>query len=275
VEKGIELMDMEFMQFHPTVFVDTPFARKLLLTEALRGEGAHVVGESGNRFLFDYDERGELASRDIVSRGIFDYKRKTGESVYLDFSMFDEKWFRERFPNISQTFEGLGFYFPKDRVPISPAFHYANGGIATDTYGRVPCIDGLYAVGEAARTGVHGANRLASNSLLEGMVFPKRAVDHILGESQHREEIPRFDKDYDNILHQENDRKYKHQLRQIMWKDVGIIRTQKGLMEAKNFIYDVKNREIGRLLELRLNTAASIVNAALARKESLGSHYVE
>jgi L-aspartate oxidase len=275
VEKGIELADMEFMQFHPTVFVDTPYARKLLLTEALRGEGAHVVGERGNRFLFEYDERGELASRDIVARGIFDYKRKTGEQAYLDFSMFEEQWFRERFPNISQTFEGLGFHFPKDRVPISPAFHYANGGISVDTHGTVPCIKGLYAIGEVARTGVHGANRLASNSLLEGMVFSKRAVEHILGQEKSTPKTPIFDKDYDNILHQENDKKYKHQLREIMWKDVGIIRTWEGMIEAKNFIYDVKNREIGRLLELRLNTAAAIVSAALARKESLGSHYVE
>jgi len=275
VEKGIELADMEFMQFHPTVYVDTPYARKLLLTEALRGEGAHVVGERGNRFLFDYDERGELASRDIVARGIFDYKRRTGENAYLDFSMFEKQWFRGRFPNITQTFEGLGFHFPQDRVPISPAFHYANGGISVDTHGVVPCIKGLYAIGEVARTGVHGANRLASNSLLEGMVFSKRAVEYILGQEISSKKTPIFDKDYDNILHQENDKKYKHQLRQIMWKDVGIIRTWEGMIEAKNFIYDIKNREIGRLLELRLNTAAAIVGAALARKESLGSHYIE
>ena len=275
VEKGIALEDMEFMQFHPTVFVDTPYARKLLLTEALRGEGAHVVGEQGNRFLFEYDERGELASRDIVARGIFDYKRRTGEQAYLDFSMFEKRWFQARFPNITQTFGTLGYAFPQEKVPISPAFHYANGGIASDHHGAVPGTRGLYAIGEVARTGVHGANRLASNSLLEGMVFAKCAIDDILGKEYSAGKIPVFDKDYDNILHQKEDKKYKHQLRQIMWKNVGIIRTQKGLMEAKNFIYDVKNREIGRLLELRLNTAAAIVSAALARKESLGSHYIE
>ena len=275
VEKGIALEDMEFMQFHPTVFVETPYARKLLLTEALRGEGAHVVDEDGNRFLFEYDERGELASRDIVSRGIFDYHRKTGKKVYLDFSMFDEEWFHERFPNITHTFEALGYHFPQDRVPISPAFHYANGGIAVDEKSRVPGIEGLYVVGEAARTGVHGANRLASNSLLEAAVFAKIATDDILSNPIEDRKMPSFDKDYDTILHHENDKKYKHQLRDIMWRDVGIIRTEKGLREAKNFIYDIKNREIGRLLELRLNTAAAIVNAALKRKESLGSHYIE
>ncbi len=274
-EKGIALADMEFMQFHPTVFVRTPYARKLLLTEALRGEGAHIVDEDGYRFLFEYDPRGELASRDIVSRAIFDYKRKTGKEVYLDFSMFEEKWFHRRFPNISKTFEALGYRLPKDRVPISPAFHYANGGIACDSWGRIPGMKGLYVAGEAARTGVHGANRLASNSLLEAAVFARRAVESILGDAVHDGPIPRFEKDYDTQLHREHDKSYKHQLRQIMWKDVGIIRTVEGLHEAKNFIYDTKNKEIGRLLELRLNTAAAIVEAALQRPESLGSHFIE
>jgi len=275
VEKGIALKDMEFMQFHPTVFVKTPFARKLLLTEALRGEGAYVVDEDGKRFLFDYDSRGELASRDIVARGIFDYKRKTSKEVYLDFSMFEEKWFAQRFPNITRTFEALGYHFPQDRVPISPAFHYANGGIECDYDGCIPGIEGLYVIGEASRTGVHGANRLASNSLLEGVVFASRAVKHLLGKTHTPTTIPEFEKDYTNILHKENDKEYKTMLREIMWNDIGIIRTTKGLHEAKNFIYDTKNKDIGRLLQLRLNTASAIVDAALSRKESLGSHYIE
>ena len=275
VEKGIELADMEMMQFHPTVFVKTPFARKLLLTEALRGEGAHVVAEDGRRFLFDYDERGELASRDIVSRAIFDHKRKTGEEVYLDFSMFEEEWFAKRFPNITRSFEAIGYKFPKDRVPISPAFHYAVGGIKCDTDGCVEGIEGLYVIGEASSTGVHGANRLASNSLLEGVVFAKRAVEHLLAKELVEITVPLFDKEYRNIVHHENDKVYKHRLRKIMWEDMGIMRTKKGLLEAKNIIYDMKNRDIGRLLELRLNTASAIVDAALKRKESLGTHYIE
>jgi len=275
VEKGIALADMEFMQFHPTVFVDTPFARKLLLTEALRGEGAHVVDEDGTRFLFEYDERGELASRDIVSRGIFKHKRKTGKQTYLDFSMFEEKWFEHRFPNITHTFAALGYHFPKDKVPVSPAFHYANGGIKCDVNGCIPGMEGLYVIGEAACTGVHGANRLASNSLLEGVVFAKRAVDHLLGRVHQEIKTPEFEKDYGNILHKENDKSYKQELRQVMWEDIGIIRTTRGLHEAKNLIYDMKNHEIGRLLQLRLNTASAIVEAALARTESLGSHYME
>ncbi|RLA70932.1 MAG: L-aspartate oxidase [Epsilonproteobacteria bacterium] len=275
VEKGIELSDMEFMQFHPTVFVETPYARKLLLTEALRGEGAHVIDDEGKRFLFEYDERGELASRDIVARGIFNHKRKTGQNAYLDFSMFEEKWFEKRFPNITHTFATLGYKFPRDKISISPAFHYANGGIKCDTNGCIDGMEGLYVIGEAARTGVHGANRLASNSLLEGVVFAKRAVDHLLSKEHKAIQTPKFEKDYGNILHKENDKIYKHKLRQVMWDDIGIIRTTKGLHEAKNLIYDMKNKEIGRLLELRLNTASAIVDAALARKESLGSHYME
>jgi L-aspartate oxidase len=275
VEKGIELADMEFMQFHPTVFVDTPYARKLLLTEALRGEGAHVIDDEGRRFLFDYDPRGELASRDIVARGIFDYRRKTGKQAYLDFSMFEAEWFEQRFPNITRTFGAIGYHFPQDKAPISPAFHYANGGIKCDTYGCIPGMEGLYVIGEAARTGVHGANRLASNSLLEGVVFAKRAVDHLLSKEHQVVKTPSFEKDYGNILHKENDKIYKQKLRQVMWEDIGIIRTTKGLHEAKNLIYDMKNHDIGRLLQLRLNTASAIVDAALARTESLGSHYIE
>lgn len=275
VEKGIELSDMEFMQFHPTVFVDTPYARKLLLTEALRGEGAHIIDDDGKRFLFEYDERGELASRDIVSRGIFKHKQKTGQKAYLDFSMFEKKWFEHRFPNITRTFGALGYDFPKDKISISPAFHYSNGGIKSDTNGCIAGMEGLYVIGEAARTGVHGANRLASNSLLEGVVFAKRAVDHLLSKEFKAIQTPKFEKDYGNILHKENDKIYKQKLRQVMWDDIGIIRTTKGLHEAKNIIYDMKNKEIGRLLKLRLNTASAIVDAALARKESLGSHYIE
>jgi L-aspartate oxidase len=136
-------------------------------------------------------------------------------------------------------------------------------------------MKGLYVAGAAACTGVHGANRLASNSLLEAAVFAKRAAEDIMGSDSARYAIPEFDKDYDTQLKKEHDKEYKYALREIMWKDVGIIRNRVGLHEAKNFIYDTKNRDIGRLLQLRLNTAASIVEAALSRKESLGSHYLE
>ncbi len=122
---------------------------------------------------------------------------------------------------------------------------------------------------------MHGANRLASNSLLEAVVFAKRAMDHLLNKEQISISTPRFDKDYGNILHKKNDKALKQKLRQVMWDDIGIVRTRSGLIEAKNLIYDMKNQDIGRLLELRLNTASAIVAAALARKESLGTHYIE
>jgi len=160
-------------------------------------------------------------------------------------------------------------------VPISPAFHYAVGGIKSDTHGVIDSIEGLYVIGEAASTGVHGANRLASNSLLEGVVFAKRTVDYLLGKESSRHKTPSFEKDYGNILHKEHDKALKQRLRKVMWDDIGIVRTRRGLHEAKNLIYDMKNSEIGRLLALRLNTASAIVDAALARKKSLGTHYIE
>ncbi|MEA2028991.1 MAG: FAD-binding protein, partial [Campylobacterota bacterium] len=219
------------------------------------------------------DERGELASRDIVSRAIFNYKKEHQEDVYLDFNMFDAKFFAKRFPNITHTFASIGYHFPKDRVPISPAFHYSVGGIKSNLDGSIDGVESLYVIGEAANTGVHGANRLASNSLLEGVVFAKQVSDLILSKEPRDSKVPKFDKEYD--LHRENDKKFKHQLRKIMWEDIGIIRTKEGLLKAKNFIYDLKSRDIGRLLELRLNTATAIVQAALARKSSLGTHYRE
>ena len=171
IMKGIELERMEMLQFHPTVFVDSNNAQKMLLTEALRGEGATIEDENGKRFLFDYDKRGELASRDIVSKSIYLHKKKTGMNVYLCFDNFETKYFEKRFPNICKTLRGLGFNVPMQKVPISPAFHYAIGGICSDLNARVPSVKNLYAIGEVASTRVHGANRLASNSLLEGLVF--------------------------------------------------------------------------------------------------------
>ncbi len=137
LEKGIALKDMEMMQFHPTVFIESDFARKQLLTEALRGEGAIVEDEDGYAFLKDYHEDAELAPRDIVSRAIFDYTKKTGSKVYLSFKKFDKKFFKKRFPNIYKSFMEIGYDLPFERVPISPAFHYSMGGIDVDLNSRV------------------------------------------------------------------------------------------------------------------------------------------
>lgn len=274
VMKGIELDRMEMLQFHPTVFVNSTNAQKMLLTEALRGEGATITDENGKRFLFEYDKRGELASRDIVSKSIYLYKKKTGLQVYLNFDNFDEEYFSHRFPNIYKSFRGLGFKVPQQRVPISPAFHYAIGGIKTDLKGRVPNIEGLYAVGEVASTRVHGANRLASNSLLEGLVFAKIAVEDILKNNNFNDEIVPFDI-ADEVMSYKEDKVKKNQLRRIMWENVSIIRTKRGLNDALETINALLKEKIGKLLKFRLLTAREIVLSALNRGESIGVHTIQ
>jgi len=272
IEKGIALEAMEMTQFHPTVFVANTWARKLLLTEALRGEGAHVVDENGYRFLFEYDPRGELAPRDIVSRAIFDYKQRSGKQVYLACEHFDPEYFKERFPNIYKSLYDLGFHLPKDRVPISPAFHYAVGGIKSDMDGKVPGITGLYAVGEAASTGVHGANRLASNSLLEGLVFARRAAESIV-KSSLKSCTGKFEIGSEP-LQIPGDKDKKDLLRRIMWDHVSIVRTPEGLQKAKEAVDAMLQEKIGRLLRLRLLCARAIIQGALNRSESIGVHFI-
>ena len=272
VLKGIPLERMEMMQFHPTVYVANGSAQKLLLTEALRGEGATIEDESGRRFLFDYDTRGELASRDIVSYAIYDYKKKTGQEVYLAFGDFDYEYFTHRFPNIYKSFKLLGYDLPQERIPISPAFHYAIGGIKTDLHARVAGVKSLYAIGEVASTGVHGANRLASNSLLEGLVFAKRAVEDILRNKRQKDFIE-FDID-DEVMSYKEDKAKKNLLRHIMWDYVSIARTKSGLLKALEQINTLLDQKIGKLLKFRLLTAKSIVTAALQREKSIGVHTI-
>ncbi len=273
VLKGIELERMEMLQFHPTVYVDSNNAQKLLLTEALRGEGAAVEDEDGRRFLFDYDERGELASRDIVSKAIYDYNKKTGSQVYLSLSNFEHVYFTNRFPNIYKNLQLLGYDVPRERVPISPAFHYAIGGIKSDLNGAVPKVKSLYAIGEVASTKVHGANRLASNSLLEGLVFAKRAVESIL-KDDHEKEFIEFDVS-DEVMSYKEDKEKKNLLRKIMWENVSIVRTKDGLNDALSQINNILKGKIGKLLKFRLLTAKEIVNSALAREESVGVHFIK
>ena len=270
VEKGIELNDMEMTQFHPTVFIKMKFSQKLLLTEALRGEGAYIIDEDGKRFLFEYDPRGELASRDIVSRAIFMHQQK-GHRVFLDVSMFDEEYFKKRFPTIYQKLKDYDINVPYEPIPISPAFHYMMGGIKVDKNSKVPNFNNLYAVGEVANTGVHGANRLASNSLLECFVFAKRAAKDIIKKDFKTDNIE-FDIEKKEFFKKE-DKKYKNRLREVMWKKVGIIRTKRGLYEALEFIEKSMDK-VGYLTKLRFLTAREIVKAALKREKSLGAHYI-
>jgi len=268
LEKGIKLTDMEMTQFHPTVYVKSKTAQKQLLSEALRGEGAKVVDKNRYQFLYEYDVRGELASRDIVSRAIYDYQQK-GNEVFLDFSEWSEEFFRNRFPTIYFKLKNFGYDIPKDLVPISPAFHYMMGGIKVDKNSKVLGFDNLYAVGEVANTGVHGANRLASNSLLECFVFAKLCAKNI---NANNIQISKTFSINNEVLKNNSDKIYKNKLRDIMWNNVGIIRNKSDLEKALLFIDESINK-VGRLTRLRFLTAREIVIQALNRKYSLGAHY--
>src|SRR5205814_7484454 len=165
-----ELRDMEFMQFHPTVLYVAGSAR-FLITEAVRGEGAYLRDKDGKRFMLDVDSRAERATRDVVSRAIFATMERTQHpNVYLDLSHLDPEHVRQRFPGIAKVCAGFGLDITRDRIPVRPGAHYMVGGVTVDTAGRTT-LPGLWAAGEVTSSGLHGANRLASNSLLEGLVF--------------------------------------------------------------------------------------------------------
>lgn len=273
--KNLPLKDMEMMQFHPTVVKGTSFARKPLLSEALRGEGAFIVDDNGYRFLFDYHEDGELAPRDVVSRSIFDYHKKTGLGIYLSFETFEKKAFKKRFPNIYSNLKDLGYELPFERVPISPAFHYSMGGIETSLDAKVKGMKNLYAIGEVACTGVHGANRLASNSLLEGLVFSEIAVEETL-KNNFKIIKENYDKPIINyVRNKEIDKDIKDSLREIMWTHAAIVREPKNLEKSLEIIKEYLTKDVGRLLFLRLLTAKSILQSALGRKKSLGAHFIK
>ena len=176
---GARVADLEFVQFHPTA-LSVPGAPRFLLSEAMRGEGAYLLNEAGERFMTRYEAAGELASRDLVSRAIVREQQRTGHPVYLSMQHLDPAWVHGRFPTIATACRSAGFDLAVDRVPVGPAAHYVMGGVETDLWGRTT-IPGLLAAGEVACTGVHGANRLASNSLLEGLVFGARAALAMLG----------------------------------------------------------------------------------------------
>lgn len=273
LEHHCKLKDMEMLQFHPTVYTSAPTARKPLISEAVRGEGGKIVDSEGRRFLFDYDERGELAPRDIVSRGIFDYCKRHNQEAFLDLSSFTKESFEARFPNIYHSLTSYKLQIPEQKIPISPAFHYSMGGIAVDERSKVFGVENLYAIGECANNGIHGANRLASNSLLEGLIFGKRVARDILGSS--------YDFDSKQIfpilkesLQEEGDIALKNTLRKIMWDKVGIIRTPQSLNSALGGVEAMLECKIGRMLRLRLLVAKEIIHQALQRKESLGAHFI-
>ncbi|MBE0491796.1 MAG: L-aspartate oxidase [Sulfurospirillum sp.] len=269
---GIALRDMEMMQFHPTVFVKSDAVRKQLLSEALRGEGAMIVDSDGKRFLFDYDSRGELSPRNLVSQAIFDHAQKTKKEIFLDLRSFDCEHFKKRFPSIYFNMKNVGYDLPQTLVPISPAFHYAMGGIKTDLDGKIAGVADLYAIGEVACTGVHGANRLASNSLLEGFVFSTRVASNIEETLGDKKRVV-FAQNNEKLI-RDGDKLLKNELRAIMWQDAGIVREKKRLKKALNRVEEMLELQIGKLIGLRLLASRAIIQSALAREHSLGAHYI-
>ncbi|DAB37025.1 MAG TPA: L-aspartate oxidase [Sulfurospirillum cavolei] len=271
LDHGIALADMEMMQFHPTAFVLGHAVRKQLLSESLRGEGAMIVDDHAERFTFEYDPRGELAPRDVVSRAIFLHKQKTGREVYLDLSAFSHEHFKKRFPSIYYNMRTIGYNVPEQKIPISPAFHYAMGGIHTDLRGRIENVQDLFAVGECANTGVHGANRLASNSLLEGLVFARRVAQEIV-QSDFSSRKEHYFSETEACLSQTGDKELKNELRRLMWRYAGILRDEEGLAKAQERVEAMLALPIGKFLRLRLAVSREIILSARRRKTSLGAH---
>lgn len=271
IEKGVKMQDMHMLQFHPTVLQEETDGQKFLLSEALRGEGAKLINSENEYFMKKYDEREELAPRDVVSRSIFK-EEKEGKKVFLDLRSFNYKFFKKRFPTISKKLEEIQINIKKDLVPISPAFHYAMGGIKTDLDGRVPGYKNLYAVGEAASTMVHGANRLASNSLLEGLVFGKIVSSTIKNNNFHPP-YKIFDK-LDRPKKEANDTNMKKMLKNLMWEKVGIIRDQKNLDVALKTVNSWLSEKTGRFMHLKLLVAREMIKDAINHTESQGAHYI-
>ncbi len=282
---GCRVANMEFMQFHPTCLYH-PHAKSFLISEAVRGEGGLLRLADGTRFMPWHDERAELAPRDVVARAIdYEMKKRGLDCVYLDISHQSESFLKEHFPTIHARCLSLGIDIAKQPIPVVPAMHFTCGGLMTDLRARTDVKD-LYAIGENACTGLHGANRLASNSLLECLVFADAAAEDILQQPKNALlELPSWDEsrvtDADELVVISHN---WDELRRFMWDYVGIVRTTKRLQRAQHRI-SLLHEEIDEyysnfhvsadLLELRnlVMTADLIVQSALSRHESRGLHY--
>jgi L-aspartate oxidase len=268
---GVRLTDMEFVQFHPTA-LDTPENPLALISEAVRGEGAVLVNESGERFMVGRHPLAELAPRDIVARAIF-RQRRGGKRVYLDARKI-ARTFAARFPGILALCTARGIDPREELIPVTPAAHYMMGGITVDLCGR-SSLERLYAVGEVSRTGVHGANRLASNSLLEGLVFAERVARDMI-ERPELKSLPKArDWSVPPLLDRGAAQVAADRVREVMWEYAGISRTAKGLRIAVEELRDIESiLTEGATEELNLvQTGRLVAEAALLRKESRGGHY--
>ena len=284
---GCRVANMEFNQFHPTCLYH-PQARNFLITEALRGEGANLCHADGTRFMHKFDERGDLAPRDVVARAIdYEMKRLGADCMYLDISHKPADFIVKHFPNIYRKCRSLGIDITREPIPVVPAAHYSCGGVITDFNAKTD-LNNVYAIGEVAYTGLHGANRMASNSLLECVVFASAAAEDIikkLPSADCEESIAPWDESQvsnsdEEVIIQHN----WHELRLFMWDYVGIVRTDKRLERAMRRIklleqeiaeYYAHFRVSNNLLELRnlVTVAELIVRCAMARKESRGLHF--
>ncbi len=284
---GCRVANMEFNQFHPTCLFH-PQARNFLITEALRGEGANLCHADGTRFMHKFDERGDLAPRDVVARAIdYEMKRLGADCMYLDISHKPADFIVKHFPNIYRKCRSLGIDITREPIPVVPAAHYSCGGVMTD-FNAITYLNNVYAICEVAYTGLHGANRMASNSLLECVVFASAAAEDIiknLPSADCEESIAPWDESQvsnsdEEVIIQHN----WHELRLFMWDYVGIVRTDKRLERAMRRIklleqeiteYYSHFRVSNNLLELRnlVTVAELIVRCAMERKESRGLHF--
>ena len=278
---GAEMADMEFIQFHPTA-LSIEKAPRFLLSEAMRGEGGVLRNLAGELFMDRYDERLELAPRDIVSRSIVAEMRRTGSRhVFLDMTALDGAFLKERFPKIYETCKSYGLDIAKDQLPVSPASHYCMGGIRTDLHGR-STVPGLYAAGEVSCTGVHGANRLASNSLLEGLVFGARAGEAAVGDNskfQITDSKLGNEPSKSGIWNLESGIRsgistaVKKRVKRVMWERVGILRDKNSLQRALREFDQIAKSNLSTSSANFVTLAMLVAKAAFWREESRGGHF--